>query len=288
MEIKAEDIGYTYMAGTPFEKKAIDNINIHIKHHSYTAIIGHTGSGKSTFVQLLNGLLKPSRGSLHVGNWVITKETKQKQMYDLRKHVGMVFQYPEHQLFHETVIQDVAYGPINFGFSKKEAREKAEEMLLNVGIGKDLFDRSPFELSGGQMRRVAIAGVLAIEPHILVLDEPTAGLDPKGQVEIMNLFYSWYLEKEERSIVLVTHHMEDAALYGDHIIVMNNGEVHFQGEPTHVFQQKEMLYDLDLSVPETVALLERLKEISGEAMNTQRYTFDETVQEIISFLRKVQ
>lgn len=286
MQIKGRNVNYVYMEGTPFEKTALKDVNLTLGDKFYAAIIGHTGSGKSTLLQLLNGLLKPTEGELHVGEWKITNESKQKDLYFLRKHVGIVFQYPEHQLFDETVIKDVAYGPLNFGLSKDEAEAKAKEMLQLVGISEDLYERSPFELSGGQMRRVAIAGVLALEPKLLILDEPTAGLDPAGHEEIMTLFYDWYKAKAERSVILVTHQMEDAAKYAETIFVMNRGELFMEGKPHDVFRNGDALKQIGLGVPETVQFLEVLKERSGGKMETTKFTIEETVQEVLLFLGK--
>ena len=286
MHIKGRGISYTYMKESPFEKRALNNINLSIERNNFMAIIGHTGSGKSTFIQLLNGLLKPTEGELIVDDWKITNISKQKELYFLRKKVGMVFQYPEQQLFHETVLQDVAFGPINFNIPKKEAKEKAQEVLGLVGIGEELYDRSPFELSGGQMRRVAIAGVLALEPKLLVLDEPTAGLDPRGQEEMMELFYRWYKKEEDRSVILVTHQMEDAAKYADEILVMADGELLMQASPTEVFKKDEELKEIGLGLPMTVQLLQSLQEKSGQPLQTIKFSIEDTVDEVLSFLRK--
>lgn len=285
MQLQANNVNYTYMKGTPFEKKALSDIHLKLEAGQFTSIIGQTGSGKSTFIQHINGLIKPSKGELKIGEWTINSETKQKQLFDLRRQVGMVFQFPEHQLFHETVLQDVAYGPINFGLLKAEAERKAAECLGLVGIENELFARSPFELSGGQMRRVAIAGVLAIDPLLLVLDEPTAGLDPQGQETMMQLFYEWYKEKEERSIILVTHKMEDAARFSDEIVVMNSGKVLEIGTPKQIFTQVEKLEGNGLSVPESVKLLSAIQSSSGVEVETSAFTKDTTVESILSFLK---
>lgn len=287
MQIEAKQISFTYMKGSPFEKKAINDVSLTIPSGSYSAIIGHTGSGKSTFIQHMNGLLKPTVGEMTVGKWAVKPDTKQKALYDLRQHVGIVFQFPEHQLFAETVLDDVAYGPDNFGFTKNEAREKAMEALTLVGLDETFYDRSPFELSGGQMRRVAIAGVLATDPDILILDEPTAGLDPNGQKEMMELFHHWYKTKEERSVVLVTHHMEDAARYAETVFVMDKGSLVMEGSPTKVFSKKDELTRLGLSVPQTVSLLSRLKEkAKAEQMDIAKFDLKATVDEICLFMRK--
>ncbi|MBU9710776.1 energy-coupling factor transporter ATPase [Evansella tamaricis] len=288
MYMEAKNVKFTYMVGSPFEKTALQNINLTLEPNSYTVLIGHTGSGKSTLIQLFNGLLKPTDGSIQIGNREIKRDTKQKHLYDVRKDVGMVFQYPEHQLFHETILKDVAFGPMNFGMSQEEAEKRAKESLKLVGIEEGLYERSPFDLSGGQMRRVAIAGVLASNPKTLILDEPTAGLDPQGKEDIMELFYKWYEVSEERSIILVTHHMEDAAKYGDQLIVLEQGGIHLTGTPKEVFLQGDRLRKTGLSQPETVRLLESLKDKSKGHIDTLKFHLNETVDEIVSFLRKDQ
>lgn len=286
MQIKANHLTYTYMKNTPFEKNALNSVDVTIPSGQFTSIIGHTGSGKSTLVQHFNGLLLPSDGSLTIGGWTIRRDTKQKQLYSLRRQVGMVFQFPEHQLFHETILQDVAYGPMNFGSSKQESQIKARKCLANVGIDEQLFERSPFDVSGGQMRRVAIAGVLALDPQLLILDEPTAGLDPEGQETMMQLFYDWYEEKEERSIILVTHQMEDAARYSDEVLVMEAGDVIDRGSPKDIFAKKTELEKIGLAVPESVRLLTALQTKADVPINTDAFSVEETVERILSFLKQ--
>lgn len=286
MQIKANHLTYTYMKNTPFEKNALNSVDVTIPSGQFTSIIGHTGSGKSTLVQHFNGLLLPSAGSLTIGGWTIRRDTKQKQLYSLRRQVGMVFQFPEHQLFHETILQDVAYGPINFGFSKEESEILARKCLANVGIDEQLFERSPFDVSGGQMRRVAIAGVLALDPQLLILDEPTAGLDPEGQETMMQLFYDWYEEKEERSIILVTHQMEDAARFSDEVLVMEAGDVIDRGSPKDIFAKKTELEEIGLAVPESVRLLTVLQTKADVPINTDAFSVEETVDRILSFLKQ--
>lgn len=286
MQIKTNQLTYTYMKNTPFEKNALNRVDVTIPSGQFTSIIGHTGSGKSTLIQHLNGLLKPTEGSLTIGQWTIRHNTKQKQLYSLRSQVGMVFQFPEHQLFHETILEDVAYGPMNFGFSKEESESIARKCLLNVGIDKNLFERSPFDVSGGQMRRVAIAGVLALDPKLLILDEPTAGLDPEGQETMMQLFYDWYEEKEERSIILVTHQMEDAARFSDEVLVMEAGDMIDRGSPREIFSKKAKLEEIGLAVPESVRLLTLLQTESDVPLNTDAFSMEETIERILSFLRQ--
>lgn len=223
---------------TPFERLALYDINASIKEGSYVAVIGHTGSGKSTLLQHLNGLLKPTKGQISLGSTVIQAGKKNKDLKKLRKKVGIVFQFPEHQLFEETVLKDISFGPMNFGVKKEDAEQKAREMLQLVGLSEELLDRSPFELSGGQMRRVAIAGVLAMDPEVLVLDEPTAGLDPRGRKEIMDMFYELH-QRGNLTTILVTHSMEDAAAYADEMIVMHKGTIQASGSPRDLFLKGE-------------------------------------------------
>nr|WP_279665554.1 energy-coupling factor ABC transporter ATP-binding protein [Ectobacillus ponti] len=227
---------------------AIHDVNLSFQTGKYYAIIGHTGSGKSTIIQHLNGLLRPTAGRVQLGEQVMIANQKAKQLKAVRKRVGLVFQFPEHQLFEETVEKDICFGPQNFGVSEDTAKQKAKEMLQLVGLPEELLERSPFELSGGQMRRVAIAGVLAMEPEVLVLDEPTAGLDPKGQQDLMDMFQRLHREKG-LTVILVTHNMEDAAKYADEITVMHKGTVYLQGKPEEVFQHAEALESIGVALP---------------------------------------
>lgn len=247
MGITLKNVSYTYQAGTPFEGPALFDVNLEVKTGSYTALIGHTGSGKSTILQLLNGLLTPSSGSVLVDDIEITAASINKDIKQVRKKVGLVFQFAESQVFAETVLEDVAFGPQNFGVSKEEAERVAREKLLLVGISEDLFIRSPFELSGGQMRRVAIAGILAMEPEVLVLDEPTAGLDPLGRKELMELFS--HLHNDGMTIVLVTHLMDDVANFADTVYVMEKGRLIRSGNPKDIFQDVDFMENIQLGVP---------------------------------------
>lgn len=247
MGITLKNVSYTYQAGTPFEGPALFDVNLEVKTGSYTALIGHTGSGKSTILQLLNGLLTPSSGSVLVDDIEITAASINKDIKQVRKKVGLVFQFAESQVFAETVLEDVAFGPQNFGVSKEEAERVAREKLLLVGISEDLFVRSPFELSGGQMRRVAIAGILAMEPEVLVLDEPTAGLDPLGRKELMELFS--HLHNDGMTIVLVTHLMDDVANFADTVYVMEKGRLIRSGNPQDIFQDVDFMENIQLGVP---------------------------------------
>ena len=258
MGITLKNVSYTYQAGTPFEGPALFDVNLEIKDGSYTALIGHTGSGKSTILQLLNGLLTPSVGSVTVNDIEITATSVNKDIKQVRKKVGLVFQFAESQVFAEPVLDDVAFGPQNFGVSKEEAERLAREKLLLVGISEDLFSRSPFELSGGQMRRVAIAGILAMEPEVLVLDEPTAGLDPAGRKELMEIFQG--LHEDGMTIVLVTHLMDDVANFADTTYVLEKGHLVKSGSPKDIFQDVEFMEKIQLGVPKITKFAQGLVE----------------------------
>ncbi len=258
MGIALENVSFTYQEGTPLASTALSDVSLTIEDGSYTALIGHTGSGKSTILQLLNGLLVPSQGSVRVFDTLITSTSKNKDIRQIRKQVGLVFQFAENQIFEETVLKDVAFGPQNFGVSEEDAVKIAREKLVLVGIDESLFDRSPFELSGGQMRRVAIAGILAMEPAILVLDEPTAGLDPLGRKELMNLFKK--LHQSGMTIVLVTHLMDDVAEYANQVYVMEKGRLVKGGKPSDVFQDVVFMEEVQLGVPKITAFCKRLAD----------------------------
>ena len=258
MDICFKQVGFAYQAGTPFEMRALHDISFSIEDGSYVAIIGHTGSGKSTILQHLNALLKPTEGVVELGEKMIDSTTGNKDLKPLRKKVGIVFQFPEAQLFEETVEKDIAFGPENFGVSEEEALKIAAEVVKTVGLPEDVLKKSPFDLSGGQMRRVAIAGVLAMKPEVLVLDEPTAGLDPKGRFEMMEMFYK--LHKEQNlTIVLVTHQMNDVSDYANHVVVIEAGSVVKEGAPKEVFEDASWLLEKQLGVPTTLAFIEKLK-----------------------------
>ena len=258
MGITLENVSFTYQEGTPLSSSALTDVSLTIEDGSYTALVGHTGSGKSTILQLLNGLLVPSKGSVRVFDTVITPTSTNKEIRQIRKQVGLVFQFAENQIFEETVLKDVAFGPQNFGVSEEEAKKVAREKLALVGIDESLFERSPFELSGGQMRRVAIAGMLAMEPTVLVLDEPTAGLDPLGRKELMTLFKKLHLAG--MTIVLVTHLMDDVAEYADQVYVMEKGRLVKSGKPSDVFQDVVSMENVQLGVPKITAFCKRLAD----------------------------
>ena len=279
MDIRFKQVGFAYQAGTPFEMRALHDVTFSVKDGSYVAIIGHTGSGKSTILQHLNALLKPTEGIVELGDKTIDSTTGNKDLKPLRKKVGIVFQFPETQLFEETVEKDIAFGPKNFGVSEEEALRIAAEVVKTVGLPEDVLKKSPFDLSGGQMRRVAIAGVLAMKPEVLVLDEPTAGLDPKGRLEMMEMFYQ--LNKEQNmTIVLVTHQMNDVSDYADHVIVIESGNVVKEGSPKEVFSDASWLLEKQLGVPTTLAFVEKLKE-KGWSTDKMPLTLDELANAIL-------
>ena len=273
MGISLENVSYIYQAGTPFEGRALFELTTTIKDGSYTAFIGHTGSGKSTIMQLLNGLYLPTSGQVQVDDTIITSQSKNKDIKPIRKNVGLVFQFPESQLFAETVLEDVAFGPQNFGVSKEEAEQRAIESLKLVGLPEEFHRQNPFDLSGGQMRRVAIAGILAMQPDILVLDEPTAGLDPQGRKELMSLFKELHLSG--MTIVLVTHLMDDVADYATAVNVMEKGQLVFSGAPKDVFQKVTFLKEL--GVPKITEFALQLQE-KGYRFETLPITIEEFVE----------
>lgn len=265
MDISLQQVGYLYGKDTPFEKRALQGVDVVIESGSYSAIVGHTGSGKSTLLMHLNGLLKPSEGVVTVGELEINRKTKAKHLKEIRKRVGIVFQFPEHQLFEETVLKDIMFGPLNYGIPEEEAEQRAYELLELLGLPKEVASKSPFELSGGQMRRVAIAGVLAFNPSILVLDEPTAGLDPRGRHEIMELFHTLH-KKENLTTILVTHSMEDAAKYADQVVVMHGGTAVLSGPPEVVFADEEQLQTYRLGLPRTVKFQREIEQLLGRSL----------------------
>lgn len=283
MEIKFEQVDFTYQPNSPFEQRVLFDINLEIPSNSYTAIVGHTGSGKSTLLQHLNALLKPTTGKVTIGDRVITPETDNKNLKPIRKKVGIVFQFPESQLFDETVGQDIAFGPKNFGVSDEESEKLAREMLDLVGLDESYMERSPFDLSGGQMRRVAIAGVLAMEPEVLILDEPTAGLDPRGRKDVMEMFYRLHKEKGI-NIILVTHLMDDVAEYADYMVVLEKGKIHKQGEPREIFEDVDWLKEKQLGVPTATDFAFELMK-KGYEFSKLPLTADELADELSDTLK---
>lgn len=284
MDITFKNVSYTYQLNTPFAHEALKDISFHIPSGSFVAIIGHTGSGKSTLIQHLNGLLIPTKGEVRIGDYTLTKEKKLKEMKELRSKVGIVFQYPEHQLFEETVKKDIAFGPKNFGIDDKTIDKRIEEILPKVGLSKELLERSPFELSGGQMRRVAIAGILATKPDVYVLDEPTAGLDPRGQKEMMNLFADIH-RTEKITTILITHDMEDALQYADYIIILNKGQKYMEGTPEEIFAQEAKINQVHLQVPQSIAFMKQFNEQFDTTIPLKKYTIDEITEHIVRTVR---
>ncbi len=283
MDISLKNVEYRYQADSPFERLAISDVSIDIPSGTYLAVIGHTGSGKSTVLQHLNALLKPTKGSVLIGSREIKAGRKEKNLKGVREKVGIVFQFPEHQLFEETVEKDIMFGPMNFGVTEADAKARAIAALKLVGLPEDILEKSPFDLSGGQMRRVAIAGVLAMEPEVIVLDEPTAGLDPRGRKEIMDLFYSLH-KKRNLSTVLVTHSMEDAARYADEIVVMHQGKVFTKGTPDQIFSDPVALLELGLDVPEVVGLQLKIEEAFNTKFSKVSLSEDELAKMVAEFL----
>lgn len=284
MSIKIKDVNYIYAEGTAYEIHALKDVNLEIPDGQFVGLIGHTGSGKSTLVQHLNGLIRATGGRIYYDDRDIYGENF--SMKELRSQVGLVFQYPEHQLFEVDVLTDVCFGPKNLGYTREEAEQKAREALRMVGLGEEYEKRSPFELSGGQKRRVAIAGVLAMEPRVLILDEPTAGLDPRGRDEILDQIE--LLQKERGiTVVLVSHSMEDVARYVDRIIVMNHGEVRFDGTPREVFRHYRELEEIGLAAPQMTYLIQGLKE-KGADVDTDATTIEEAADAIVHWLKNGQ
>ena len=282
MLIKLENIEYKYMPGTPYEQTALKNINLEIKSGEFLGLIGHTGSGKSTLIQQLNGLLKPTAGSIYVdGKNIADKDLK---LRELRFKVGLVFQYPEYQLFDETVEKDISFGPRNMGLSESEIGERVKEAMKLVGLSEKLKDKSPFELSGGQKRRTAIAGVLAMNPEVLILDEPAAGLDPKGRNDILSQI-EYMHEKRDMTIILVSHSMEDIAKYADRVVVMKDGGIAAQGSADEIFAMRERLADINLDVPQITKVVDILRK-KGYDLPENIYTVDNAVNEIMKLFEK--
>ena len=283
MSIKIENLTHVYMPKTPFEKKALDNVNLVIEDGEFLVLIGHTGSGKSTLIQHLNGLLEPSSGRIIVDDIDLTnKETK---LTDIRKKIGLVFQYPEYQLFEETIEKDIAFGPNNLGLSQEEVSNRVKKSMEMVGLDYETYkDVSPFDLSGGQKRRVAIAGVIAMEPKVLILDEPTAGLDPKGRDDILEQIKILH-EKYKMTIVLVSHSMEDVGKLAQRIVVMNKGKVELLGKPSEVFKEVETLEKIGLAVPQVTYLMRVLRE-RGFDVSDEIFTVEKGTEAILKVLSK--
>lgn len=283
MSIKVNKLTHIYMPKTPFEKKALNNVSVEIEQGEFVALIGHTGSGKSTLIQHLNGLLEASSGQIIVDGTNIT--AKGAKLSEIRKKVGLVFQYPEYQLFEETIEKDIAFGPRNLALGEEEIHKRVIKAMNMVGLDYEIYkDKSPFELSGGQKRRVAIAGVVAMEPKVLILDEPTAGLDPKGRDEILAQIQKLHKEYG-MTIVLVSHSMEDVAKVANRVIVMNSGEIILDGEPKEVFKESEVLERVGLAVPQVTYLIKALIE-KGFKVDKDIFTIDQAKEDLIKIFRK--
>ena len=282
MSLKIENLSHTYMKGTPFEKKALDNINFQINKGEFVGIIGHTGCGKSTLVQHFNGLLKPEEGNIYIdGNLVNNSNIK-----EMRKKVGLVFQYPEYQLFESTVYKDIAFGIKNEKLSQEEEYNRVKDALLKTGLSEDILQKSVYDLSGGQKRRVAIAGIIVMNPQILVLDEPAAGLDPAGRDEILG-FAKKLRDESGITIILVSHSMEDIAKLADKVIVMNDGSVEMVGTPAEVFKNEVRLNEIGLSVPQMAGVFHKISErLPNIGINSDIFTVEEATHEILRLLNR--
>lgn len=283
MSIKITNLTHIYAPNTPFESTAIDDVSLEIQDGEFIALIGHTGSGKSTLIQHLNGLLKANKGQILINNFDITAQGV--SLVDIRKKVGLVFQYPEYQLFEETIEKDIAFGPRNLGLSEEEINKAVKHSMSLVGLDYEKSkDKSPFDLSGGQKRRIAIAGVLAMKPEILILDEPTAGLDPKGRDDILSNIKDIH-EKENNTIILVSHSMDDVAKLADRLLVMNHGHVEFFDTPTEVFKNEARLKEIGLDVPQVLQLANQLRE-KGFEISEDILTIDDIKNEIVKNLKR--
>lgn len=283
MSIKITNLTHIYAPNTPFESTAIDDVSLEIQDGEFIALIGHTGSGKSTLIQHLNGLLKANKGQILINDFDITAQGV--ALVDIRKKVGLVFQYPEYQLFEETIEKDIAFGPRNLGLSEEEINKAVKHSMSLVGLDYEKSkDKSPFDLSGGQKRRIAIAGVLAMKPEILILDEPTAGLDPKGRDDILSNIKDIH-EKENNTIILVSHSMDDVAKLADRLLVMNHGHVEFFDTPTEVFKNEARLKEIGLDVPQVLQLANQLRE-KGFEISEDILTIDDIKNEIVKNLKR--
>lgn len=280
--IKTENLSYVYGEGTPFRKVAVDNVNIEIEEGEFVGVIGHTGSGKSTLIQHFNGLLQPTAGKIFIDGEELWQD--KSRLRPIRFKVGLVFQYPEYQLFEETVYKDIAFGPKNMGLDDNEIDKRVRETIRLVGLSEKVLDKSPFELSGGQKRRVAIAGVMAMDPRVLILDEPASGLDPKGREQILGLIREYHKEKKN-TVLLVSHSMEDVAKHASKILVMNKAEVFCYDTPVNVFHRAEELEQMGLAVPQITRVFNRLKAM-GYDINEDVYTVDFGKNLLLDMLKK--
>ena len=280
--LKTEDLTYQYSIGTPFEKTAVDHVNLEIEEGAFVGIIGHTGSGKSTLIQHFNGLIRPTSGKIYLDGTDIWADTT--NIRQVRFQVGLVFQYPEYQIFEDTVYKDIAFGPRNMGLSEAEIKERVEETAALVGLTQAQLNQSPFDLSGGQKRRVAIAGVMALQPKVLILDEPTAGLDPKGREDILREIRRYHKETG-RTVLLVSHSMEDMANCAEKILVMNAGKVFCYDTVENVFRQAKALQEIGLAVPQITRVCMQLRE-QGIPLSDDIYTVEAAYQQILQLYRQ--
>lgn len=285
MSIEIKNLSHIYMPKTPYQRLALADVNLTIPEGKITAIAGHTGSGKSTLIQHLNGLLEPAKGEVLVDG--VSVNGKKAENKKARRLVGMVFQYPEHQLFEETVEKDIAFGPRNYGCNEEEIQQRVKAAMDFVKLDYETYKaRSPFQLSGGQMRRVAIAGVVALQTPYLVLDEPTAGLDPLGREKLMDGIVKLH-RKKKNTVIMVSHSMDDIARFADHVVIMDNGRLLLEGTPAQVFSREDFIYQAGLEVPKVTAIAKRLRA-NGLAVDTNVYTMDEAVKAICQALNKQQ
>ncbi|MDD7795978.1 energy-coupling factor transporter ATPase [Clostridium sp. 'White wine YQ'] len=283
MSIKVSNLTHIYMPKSPFEKIALNNVSLEINQGEFVALIGHTGSGKSTLIQHLNGLLQATSGEIVIDDKNITE--KGAKLTDIRKKVGLVFQYPEYQLFEETIAKDIAFGPSNLGLSEEEISHRVRRAMEMVGLDYEIYkEKSPFELSGGQKRRVAIAGVVAMEPKVLILDEPTAGLDPKGRDEILEQIVKLH-DEYGMTIILVSHSMEDVAKVAERVIVMNGGEIILDGSPKNVFKEIDTLENVGLAVPQVTYLVKELKS-KGFELGDDIFTISQAKEALLKILKR--
>ncbi|SEQ58765.1 energy-coupling factor transporter ATPase [Piscibacillus halophilus] len=281
MDISFDNVSYTYQPNTPLEHQALREVSFTIQSGSFVCIAGHTGSGKSTLVQLINGLLRPTEGKVKVGDFSLTSN-KNHSVRDLRKNVGIVFQYPEHQLFEETVKEDILFGPRNFGVTVSD--EQLHQVIEHVGLEPSILEKSPFEISGGQKRRVAIASVLVLEPKVLILDEPTAGLDPTGEQQIMKLFQRLHREKD-MTIMMITHDMEHALNYANHMLVFEQGRLMLEGNPTNLFSNGDYLETIGLGLPEAIKLINEVKRLTGLNISYDRHSIEDIAVQLSNWAK---
>lgn len=280
--IEIKNVSYTYQPNTPFESRALSGVNLEIADGTLTALIGHTGSGKSTLIQLISALIKPTEGSIIIDGMDITE--KKADLKKIHQTVGLVFQYPEHQLFEETVYKDIAFGPANMGLDEKEIDKRVRESAAMIGLKEKYLDRSPFDLSGGQKRRAAIAGVLAMNPKVLILDEPTAGLDPKGRDDILGIIKNLHETRSDMIIIFVSHSMEDVAKTAENVIVMNEGKIEMQGSVAEIFAEAKRLQQIGLNVPQITLLADRLRD-AGVKLPEHIYTVKYAANAIAALVR---